>query len=166
MSHQCQHQKIYNSGVSVNSAHYDPKTEILWIEARCLPFIEEDDIKYALVHKKHFDAIHAAIHAGDEPAERVEKVEECCGSCAKLKECIYTHGDEDYCHEYIRLEKSAEKVEECCESCLYGRNWGEPSRSTDLGNCLKKLPNTVGVHSNRWPVVYKHEWCGEYRPKE
>ena len=130
MNRKCHHPKIYDSGVSINSAHYDPKTEILWIEARCLPFIEEDDIKYALVHKKHFDAIHAAIHAGDEPAER------------------------------------AEKVEECCESCLYGRNWGEPSRSTDLGNCLKKLPNTVGVHSNRWPVVYKHEWCGEYRPKE
>ena len=67
MSHQCQHQKIYNSGVSVNSAHYDPETEILCIEARCIPFIEESDIEYALVHKKYFDKIHAAIHADDEP---------------------------------------------------------------------------------------------------
>ena len=99
MNRKCHHPKIYDSGVSINSAHYDPKTEILWIEARCLPFIEEDDIKYALVHKEHFDAIHAIIHAGDEPEAEpeAEPYADYCGNCFFYKRigCDFDFG---YCH--------------------------------------------------------------------
>ena len=119
MNRKCHHPKIYDSGVSVNSAHYDPETEILWIEARCLPFIEESEIEYALVHKKHFDAIHAAIHAGDEPEAEPEA--DCCGNCYFGKNTVYPIninwediGKEVLCRRFPYIDQPCKEYTQWC----------------------------------------------------
>ena len=55
-----------------------------------------------LLTVKEIDAIHAAIHADDEP-EAVEA--DCCGNCdAMPKVCYLSTGPTGYCHHYRTKE--------------------------------------------------------------
>ena len=48
--------------------------------------------------------------------------------------------------------------DECCRSCLYYIH-----RDGHRGSCHRLPPShPPAVHSNRWPVVFTSEWCGEW----
>ena len=97
------------------------------------------------------DAIHAAIHEGDEP-EAVE----CCDNC-QVADCGFSNGPDDYCHEHIKhVEPEPEPEEDCC-----GNRRFIMEHYNDQVNCHFNL------HEEIKPQVSKC-WtgCGEHRRKE
>ena len=103
------------------------------------------------------DAIHAAIHEGDEP-EAVE----CCDNC-QVADCGFSNGPDDYCHEHIKyVEPESEPVEaDCCGNCACCVGGIRVSHECHGGHPAAGL-----LDADRWPPVELDEWCYQHHRKE
>ena len=51
-----------------------------------------------------------------------------------------------------------------CESCEYWEAYTETGYAS--GECRENSPVVRRSDSERWPIVYRDEWCGKHKEKK